>query len=89
LPPALLSRFDLIYIMLDVPNEANDKRLASHILDLYSNKESHRIKYLFCYLVLELIGKKYLLNISAMPGNMSILFSAKMQVEESTKLTST
>jgi len=44
LPPALLSRFDLIYIMLDVPNEANDKRLASHILDLYSNKESHKIK---------------------------------------------
>jgi DNA replication licensing factor MCM4 len=51
LPPALLSRFDLIYIMLDVPNETNDKRLASHILDLYSNKESHRIKYLLYYLV--------------------------------------
>lgn len=44
LPPALLSRFDLIYIMLDVPNETNDKRLASHILDLYSNKEVNRIK---------------------------------------------
>ena len=44
LPPALLSRFDLIYIMLDVPNEKNDKRLASHILDLYSNKESHMMK---------------------------------------------
>lgn len=44
LPPALLSRFDLIYIMLDVPNEKNDKLLASHILDLYSNKEMQKIK---------------------------------------------
>ena len=44
LPPTLLSRFDLIYIMLDLPNETQDKKLASHILDLYSNKESHRIK---------------------------------------------
>ena len=38
LPPALLSRFDLIYIMLDLPNEQQDKKLATHILDLYSNK---------------------------------------------------
>jgi len=38
LNPALLSRFDLIYIMLDSPNEQIDKRLASHILDIYSNK---------------------------------------------------
>lgn len=37
--PALLSRFDLIYIVLDRPNEAYDKRLASHILDIYSNKQ--------------------------------------------------
>ena len=44
LPPTLLSRFDLIYIMLDLPNETQDKKLAAHILDLYSNKESHRIK---------------------------------------------
>ena len=44
LPPALLSRFDLIYIMLDVPNMVNDRKLASHILDIYSNKEAHKIK---------------------------------------------
>lgn len=53
LPPALLSRFDLIYILLDVPNEASDKRLASHILDIYSNKEYHQTKYSFPYLALE------------------------------------
>lgn len=36
LPPSLLSRFDLIFLMLDVPNEVSDKLLATHILDFYS-----------------------------------------------------
>ncbi len=36
LPPSLLSRFDLIFLMLDVPNENTDRRLATHILDFYS-----------------------------------------------------
>lgn len=36
LPPSLLSRFDLIYLMLDKNNEVHDRRLASHILSLYS-----------------------------------------------------
>eukprot|EP00828_Plagiopyla_frontata_P045514 TRINITY_DN7809_c0_g1_i2.p2 TRINITY_DN7809_c0_g1~~TRINITY_DN7809_c0_g1_i2.p2 ORF type:complete len:308 (+),score=40.68 TRINITY_DN7809_c0_g1_i2:763-1686(+) len=40
LPPTLLSRFDLIYLLLDTVNEAKDRRLASHILSLYS---SHQI----------------------------------------------
>jgi DNA replication licensing factor MCM4 len=40
LNPSLLSRFDLIYIVLDRPNEVYDKKLASHILDIYSNKLS-------------------------------------------------
>ncbi len=36
LPPTLLSRFDLIYLMLDRVNATRDARLASHILSLYS-----------------------------------------------------
>lgn len=40
LPPSLLSRFDLIFLMLDVQNEASDKKLATHILDFYSSKPS-------------------------------------------------
>lgn len=36
LPAALLSRFDLIYLMLDKPNSNQDKKLAAHILTLYS-----------------------------------------------------
>ena len=39
LPPALLSRFDLIYIMLDIASESGDKMMASHLLDLYSDQE--------------------------------------------------
>ena len=36
LPPSLLSRFDLIYLVLDKQNEAADRRLANHIVSLYS-----------------------------------------------------
>ena len=34
-PPTLLSRFDLIYLVLDQPNPVADKRLAKHIVSLY------------------------------------------------------
>jgi DNA replication licensing factor MCM4 len=37
LPPTLLSRFDLIYLVLDRQNDAHDRRLANHIVSLYSN----------------------------------------------------
>jgi DNA replication licensing factor MCM4 len=37
LPPTLLSRFDLIYLILDKTNEINDRRLAAHILALYGD----------------------------------------------------
>eukprot|EP00164_Ancoracysta_twista_P008827 GFYU01012862.1.p1 GENE.GFYU01012862.1~~GFYU01012862.1.p1 ORF type:complete len:727 (-),score=252.45 GFYU01012862.1:299-2479(-) len=35
LPPTLLSRFDLIYLVLDKPNEVDDRRLAKHLVSLY------------------------------------------------------
>ncbi|KAF9582332.1 hypothetical protein BGW38_000331 [Lunasporangiospora selenospora] len=35
LPPTLISRFDLLYLVLDIVNEQNDRRLARHILSLY------------------------------------------------------
>lgn len=37
LPPTLLSRFDLIYLVLDNQNEQSDRRLANHLVSLYSN----------------------------------------------------
>ena len=39
LPPSLLSRFDLIYLMLDKHNEIDDRRLANHIVSLYAFEE--------------------------------------------------
>jgi DNA replication licensing factor MCM4 len=35
LPPPLLSRFDLLYLILDKPNERDDRRLAQHLVSLY------------------------------------------------------
>jgi len=35
LPPTLLSRFDLIYLILDAPNVAMDRQLAQHLVGLY------------------------------------------------------
>jgi DNA replication licensing factor MCM4 len=35
IPPPLLSRFDLLYLVLDKPNERMDRQLAQHILGLY------------------------------------------------------
>ena len=35
LSPTLLSRFDLIYLILDSPNVENDRRLAQHLVGLY------------------------------------------------------
>lgn len=35
LPPSLLSRFDLIYLLLDKPSEASDRQLARHLVSLY------------------------------------------------------
>ncbi|PON80788.1 DNA replication licensing factor Mcm [Parasponia andersonii] len=41
LPPTLLSRFDLIYLILDKADEHNDRRLAKHIVSLhFENPES-------------------------------------------------
>ncbi|WFD22540.1 DNA helicase [Malassezia equina] len=35
LPPTLISRFDLVYLVLDQIDEANDRRLAKHLVSLY------------------------------------------------------
>lgn len=41
LPPTLLSRFDLVYLILDRVDEKNDKRLAKHLLSLYLEDKPH------------------------------------------------
>jgi replicative DNA helicase Mcm len=41
LPPSLLSRFDLIFIMRDVPNLEKDTHIADHILEGSSDDDSN------------------------------------------------
>jgi DNA replication licensing factor MCM4 len=35
LPPTLISRFDLLYLVLDQVDEGHDRRLAEHLVGLY------------------------------------------------------
>lgn len=41
LPPTLLSRFDLVYLILDRVDEKADRRLAKHLLSLYLEDKPH------------------------------------------------
>ncbi|NOR84728.1 AAA domain-containing protein [archaeon] len=42
LPDSLISRFDLMFIIRDVPNKESDTRLVKHILKLHENPESQK-----------------------------------------------
>ena len=44
LPPSLLSRFDLIYLVLDKPNPETDRRLARHLVSLHFKEPPARAK---------------------------------------------
>ncbi|KAK0618040.1 MCM2/3/5 family-domain-containing protein [Bombardia bombarda] len=41
LPPTLLSRFDLVYLILDRVDEKADQRLARHLLSMYLEDKPH------------------------------------------------
>jgi DNA replication licensing factor MCM4 len=43
LPPTLLSRFDLIFLVLDKPNVETDKRLAAHLISLHFEKPPEKV----------------------------------------------
>ncbi|KAM5447674.1 MCM DNA helicase complex subunit [Microsporum canis] len=58
LPPTLLSRFDLVYLVLDRVDEQNDRRLAKHMVGMYledapetgSSEEILPIEFLTSYI---------------------------------------
>ncbi|KAI3664814.1 hypothetical protein L6452_43422 [Arctium lappa] len=39
LPPAILSRFDLVYVMIDDPDDTTDYHIASHIVRVHQKRE--------------------------------------------------
>ena len=39
MPPALISRFDLIFVVRDVADPKTDEKMATHILDLHANPD--------------------------------------------------
>ena len=39
LPPTLINRFDLIFILRDIPNKLQDESIATHVLDAHQRKE--------------------------------------------------
>lgn len=52
LPPTLLSRFDLVYLILDRVDETNDRRLARHLLSMYLEdkpQSAGNLEVLVCY----------------------------------------
>ncbi|KAJ5716292.1 hypothetical protein N7493_008203 [Penicillium malachiteum] len=58
LPPTLLSRFDLVYLVLDRVDESEDRRLAKHLVNMYledtpenaSSEEILPIEFLTAYI---------------------------------------
>ncbi|KAL4794697.1 vacuolar transporter chaperone 4 [Aspergillus venezuelensis] len=58
LPPTLLSRFDLVYLVLDRVDESEDRRLAKHLVNMYledkpenaSEREILPIEFLTAYI---------------------------------------
>ena len=44
---AILSRFDLVYLMLDDPDLLRDKKLSEHVMRLHSRNRKRKYDELF------------------------------------------
>lgn len=42
LPPTILSRFDLLFVLQDIPSQERDRRLAKHVLEMRTDSEKAR-----------------------------------------------
>ncbi|VVB78583.1 Minichromosome maintenance protein MCM [uncultured archaeon] len=40
LPPALINRFDLIFVLRDLPNKFQDESIATHVLNMHQRKDT-------------------------------------------------
>lgn len=41
---AILSRFDLIFLLVDKPDPERDRKLAEHIMKIHNNKRKRRVE---------------------------------------------
>ena len=48
LPPSLMSRFDLIYLVLDKINDSTDRKLARHLIALFYDNPPENAQVGFC-----------------------------------------
>lgn len=87
LPPSILSRFDLIYILLDLANEASDTRLATHILDFYMSGRTQKVLYFYHYSAKDRLISNNSLDTSLTRESMSHPFSQKKQGRNSSRNT--
>lgn len=56
LPPTLLSRFDLVCLLIDKPEESHDRRVAEHIVGMYGGDEQFKDDSLDCdYVSIEVL----------------------------------
>jgi DNA replication licensing factor MCM4 len=49
LPPTLISRFDLLYLVLDQVDEVTDRRLAQHLVGLYPRTSLRRWEKIYWF----------------------------------------
>lgn len=83
LPPAILSRFDLVYIMIDEPDDQTDYHIAHHIVRVHQKREealapAFTTAQLKRYIAYAKTLKPKVLLFS--PQNYSIFFSEKRYV---------
>lgn len=57
LPPTLISRFDLLYLLLDQVDDTLDRRLAQHLVGLYLEDSPNRDNddILVCFLFWDIV----------------------------------
>lgn len=73
LPPAILSRFDLVYVMIDDPDDQTDYHIAHHIVRVHQKREA-AITPTFSTAQL----KRYIAYAKTLKPKVSILVSANI-----------
>ena len=85
LPVTLLSRFDLIFLMRDVPDEAKDTELSTHILGLHAGS-SHYAPVVESQLLRKYIGYARQLTPVLSPESLQIIQKFYLQMRKASEV---